>query len=224
MSREDKARVGDILFDLQLPAGALRRHLRQFSDQAGRRGNPPRTAADRDLRHAIAGPGLSRLGRGQRRPGRREAGQAVREAAQDERWQSRSRDVAARMRTALEPLAAYYFLKARARTTAGSSIPSPAFISATARGSSGSTGWPTFRHKGLIADPTASWSTIFMISPRSSAITRSMLISGVGRRLERGEANGADRMALGAPRALPAPESREAQERRRLAHGAARET
>jgi malonyl-CoA decarboxylase len=37
---------------------------------------------------------------------------AVREAAQDEWWQEKP-EIAARLRTALEPLAAYYFLKAR---------------------------------------------------------------------------------------------------------------
>ena len=48
----DKARRGGVLFDLQLPAGPCRGQFRQLPHQAGGRGDPPRTAGDRDLRHA----------------------------------------------------------------------------------------------------------------------------------------------------------------------------
>ena len=59
-----------VLFDLELPARADRRFIRQFPDQAGRRGNLPRTAQAHDIRHAVAGAGLRPLAR--RRVERRE--------------------------------------------------------------------------------------------------------------------------------------------------------
>ena len=40
---------GDVLFDLQLPAGSRRGQFRQFPHQAGGRGDPPRAAGDREL-------------------------------------------------------------------------------------------------------------------------------------------------------------------------------
>ena len=44
-----------VLFDLQLPARAGRRVVRQLPDQAGGRGDLPRDAEAVDLRHAVAG-------------------------------------------------------------------------------------------------------------------------------------------------------------------------
>ncbi len=52
----------DVLFDLQLPARARRRLVRQLPDQAGGRGDLPRIAQAHDLRHALAGAGLCRSG------------------------------------------------------------------------------------------------------------------------------------------------------------------
>ena len=49
-SRQDAHR--GVLFDLQLPARARRRVVRQFPDQAGGRGNLPRIAQARDFRDA----------------------------------------------------------------------------------------------------------------------------------------------------------------------------
>ena len=49
-----------VLFDLQLPARARRRVVRQFPDQAGGRGDLPRIAQAHDLRHAVAGAELCR--------------------------------------------------------------------------------------------------------------------------------------------------------------------
>ena len=53
---------GGVLFDLELPGGPARHLLRQFPDQAGRRGSEARTAGARHLRHALAGAGLRRAG------------------------------------------------------------------------------------------------------------------------------------------------------------------
>ena len=48
-----------VLFDLELPARACRRFVRQFPDQAGGRGDLPRTAQAHDIRHAVAGDRVS---------------------------------------------------------------------------------------------------------------------------------------------------------------------
>ena len=52
-----------VLFDLQLPARACRRVVRQLPDQAGGRGDFAREPAAVDLRHAVAGAGLRALAR-----------------------------------------------------------------------------------------------------------------------------------------------------------------
>src|SRR5262249_2981940 len=57
----------DVLFDLQLPARADRRHLRELPDQAGGRGDLAGAAAAFDLRHALAGAGFYRLARSRAR-------------------------------------------------------------------------------------------------------------------------------------------------------------
>ena len=59
----DKMRHRGVLFDLQLPARARRRVVRQLPDQAGGRGDLPRAAEAHDLRHAVAGAGFRRLAR-----------------------------------------------------------------------------------------------------------------------------------------------------------------
>ena len=58
-----------VLFDLQLPARACRRVVRQFPDQAGGRGDQPRNAEARDLRDAVAGDEFCRLAQARTRPG-----------------------------------------------------------------------------------------------------------------------------------------------------------
>ena len=138
---------GGLLFDLQLPAGPLGRHLRQFPHQAGGRGDPPRAAAHRDLRHAVAGPRLSRLGRGLRRPGGRGAGEGGARDRARRGWPGKP-DSARGCARRSSRWRLIIFSK-RGAPTAGSSIRSRASISATAQGSSGSTGWATFRRKGL---------------------------------------------------------------------------
>ena len=67
-SRQDAHR--GVLFDLQLPARALRRVVRQFPDQAGGRGDQPRIAQARDFRDAVAGDEFRRLARAGARAGR----------------------------------------------------------------------------------------------------------------------------------------------------------
>ena len=64
---------GDVLFDLQLPAGPRPGQFRQFPHQAGGRGDPPRIAGDRELRHAVAGSGFPRLAGDDRGSGDRAA-------------------------------------------------------------------------------------------------------------------------------------------------------
>ena len=59
--RRGQGACRDILFDLELPAGPVKHQLRQFSHQAGR-SRKCRSCRDRDLRRALAGPRLSRLG------------------------------------------------------------------------------------------------------------------------------------------------------------------
>ena len=58
-ARQDAHR--GVLFDLQLPARACRRVVRQFPDQAGGRGDQPRNAEARDFRDAVAGDEFRRL-------------------------------------------------------------------------------------------------------------------------------------------------------------------
>ena len=53
--RDRQSAHGGVLFDLQLPARAGRRVVRQFPDQAGGRGDLPRNAEALDLRDAVAG-------------------------------------------------------------------------------------------------------------------------------------------------------------------------
>ena len=53
----------DVLFDLELPARACGRVVRQFPDQAGGAGNFARESAAQDLRHAVAGARLRPLAR-----------------------------------------------------------------------------------------------------------------------------------------------------------------
>ena len=107
------------------------------------------------LRDAVADAALCRLARAQsRRPqtrsprvrkpplasheGRRAGPTAHREAAES-----------AEIKAALLALAAHYFLRRQGRQTAARSIPSPASTSATAPGSSASTGWRTPSAKGV---------------------------------------------------------------------------
>ena len=47
--RAGEGASGDVLFDLQLPAGPRRGQFRQLPHQAGGRGDPPRAAGDREL-------------------------------------------------------------------------------------------------------------------------------------------------------------------------------
>ena len=54
---------GGVLFDLELPARACRRQLRQLPDQAGGGGGLARVLAALDLRDAVAGAGLRQLAR-----------------------------------------------------------------------------------------------------------------------------------------------------------------
>ncbi len=77
---------------------------------------------------------------------------AVREAALDERWPENT-ETAQRLRTALEPLAAYYFLKAR-RDDGRVIDPVARFHLGNGANSSGSTGWATFRARAS-QNPTA---------------------------------------------------------------------
>ncbi len=105
------ARCG-VLFHFQLPAWPRRRQFRQLPHQAGGRGDPPRAAGDRDLRHPFAGSGISRLARDDRRSG--DHGREGCRAAIGGRGPLAARPPQRpSLRAALEPLAAYYFLKAR---------------------------------------------------------------------------------------------------------------
>ena len=110
---QDRARAAAFYSISNCQKGLDGRDLRQFPHQAGGRGNPARTAAHRDLRHAVAGPRLSRLGRDDcDDPAVEGLAREGRENGADEDWAAKP-DSAARLRKALEPLAAYYFLKAR---------------------------------------------------------------------------------------------------------------
>ena len=64
-TRQDAHR--GVLFDLQLPARARRRVVRQFPDQAGGRGDQPRTAEAVELRDAVAGAEFRGLARARTR-------------------------------------------------------------------------------------------------------------------------------------------------------------
>ena len=110
---EDKARAATFYSISNCQAGPFRRELRQFPDQAGGRGNSPRTAEDRDIRDAVARPGLQGLGGELRRPGGRDAGQRPCATSRSRSQWAENPEAAARMRKALEPLAAHYFLKVR---------------------------------------------------------------------------------------------------------------
>ena len=60
-SRRIEREHGGVLFDLELPARACRRELRQLPDQAGGGGSLARIPAALDLRDALAGAGLREL-------------------------------------------------------------------------------------------------------------------------------------------------------------------
>ena len=131
---------GGVLFDLELPARARRRLLRQFPHQAGGRGSEPRDPEPQDLRDALAGAGLRRLARpraqkprADRHPARGPRASAAHRGARMVRGSRRpprrcgSRCCRPRPITSCAP---------RPRR-AGPSIRWRASISATARGSSG---------------------------------------------------------------------------------------
>ena len=59
--RARRRRHRDLLFDHQLPGGAARHLLRQFPDQAGRRGAEGGAAEPQAILDPVAGPGLSPL-------------------------------------------------------------------------------------------------------------------------------------------------------------------
>ena len=66
----DKSTTRGVLFDLQLPARACRRVVRQLPDQAGGRGGFARELQAPDLRHAVAGAGLRALARSRAQDGK----------------------------------------------------------------------------------------------------------------------------------------------------------
>ena len=102
-----------VLFDLQHPARPRRNFLRQFPDQAGGRGIAARIAEAGEFRDAVAGAGLHAMA---------EAGAATFRSSDEDRallehlekpdWFENA-ELEAQLRSVLEPLAAYYFLKAR---------------------------------------------------------------------------------------------------------------
>ena len=131
-ARSPAGRRGDdgrVLLDQQLPARPARRVVRQLPDQAGGRGAVARAAVAHDLRHPLAGTRVRGLAREARTPA-----PAARHPAGTRTPQRRSS-----ARAELLPLAASYFLTPRARA-ASRSIRWPASTSATAPGSSASTG------------------------------------------------------------------------------------
>ena len=142
----DRRRAGDdggVLFDLQLPARACRRLVRQFPDQAGGRGDRARDSAAVDLRHAVAGAELRRMAQARARNGGVDACSARRTAPRSPTLDraglvadEAARGAGARAAAARGGLV----LSARAHARAARrSIRSRASISATARGSNGST-------------------------------------------------------------------------------------
>ena len=150
----DKARRRGVLFDLQLPAGPAGVSFGNFLIKQVVEEVSPRAAAYRDLRHAVADARISQPGsrRPTIRPWRRWP-RAARRSAHDESWGGQS-ESAARARKAAEPPPPDYFLSARTPGRPGRSIRSRASISATARGSSASTGWATSRSRAS-SSPTA---------------------------------------------------------------------
>ena len=137
-----------VLFDLQLPARACRRVVRQFPHQAGGRGDQPRNAAAVDLRDAVAGHRLCRLAQARARAGifrRAERGRQGR-ACRARRGRLVGGPGAGRAPAGPGDARGGLVSGARAqRRAACRSIRSRASISATAPGSSASTGWPTCR-------------------------------------------------------------------------------
>ena len=135
-----------VLFDLELPARARRRHLRQFPDQAGGRGDRARVSQALDLRDAVAGARLRRLAAQRARVGidaRAHAGGprgAVEARYARTGGRSRRAAIASRSRCCAPPPGISCTRKSRA---ARRSIRSRASISATARDLSASTGSPT---------------------------------------------------------------------------------
>ena len=112
-------RHGGVLFDLELPARARRRLLRQLPDQAGGRGDLARIPQALDLRDALAGAGLCRLARAraQERAARiaADAGRPRRHCADldEPKAGGRIRRRASRCEEPLLRAAATYFLHAR---------------------------------------------------------------------------------------------------------------
>ena len=134
---------GGVLFDHQLPARARRRDLRPLPDQAGGRGGVARGAARLDLRHAVAGAEFRRMA--QARARQRGLAGARRRRSRGA-CGARPPGLVARCRKSPRRSASRCcapppgIMCAAATAAACRSMRSRASISATARGSSGSTG------------------------------------------------------------------------------------
>ena len=144
-SRRTCAGGGDdrrVLFDLQRPTRPCARELRQFPDQAGRRGVEARIAAPDQFCHAVAGAGLRRAGwRARREDEKSQAISLVGAARAGADWKNRTgRPRRRRARRCSAP----WFRSppiiscTRAPLRAALSIPSRAFTWATGRGWSAS--------------------------------------------------------------------------------------
>ena len=136
---------GGVLLDHQLPARPCRRDIRTFPDQAGGRGGFAGIFAGRDLRHAVAGAELRRLAQARARQCRLAGARRTRSPGACRARRSRiggsDPQLAETVREPLLRAAAWYYLRARN----GRGLPVDAvarFISAMARGSNGSIGWP----------------------------------------------------------------------------------
>ena len=101
-----------VLFDLEHPARPRRNFLRQLPDQAGGRGIAARIAEAGEFRDAVAGAGLHAVAEAGDDVPVTDEDRALLAHLDDPDWFDNA-ELAAQLRAVLEPLAAYYFLKAR---------------------------------------------------------------------------------------------------------------